>query len=264
MKIGYAASAGEKEIYDTIDYAYENGFSAVELNINMPIFFPEKFDKNERKKIKNYSSDKNIELTFHGPEDISLLQLQEDVRKAGIDRLKKVIDFGYDLGASRITLHIGSSVCFTLTNKKIYLDEVYYLEYKKILKNNLEELISYSKDKIKLCIENSGRFPKKLVQETLEELLKREENLFLTWDIGHSYENKYNEDEFFLKHVNKIKTCHVHDNTGLSDHEIIGKGKVDFPYYFNNMKNSDVIYIIEVRPREKAKESFINLLKLIK
>nr|WP_307897682.1 hypothetical protein [Clostridium botulinum] len=50
MKIGYAASAGEKEIYDTIDYAYENGFSAVELNINMPIFFPEKFDKNERKK----------------------------------------------------------------------------------------------------------------------------------------------------------------------------------------------------------------------
>lgn len=264
MKIGYAASAGEKDIFDIIDYAYKNGFSAVELNINMPIFFPERFNRKEREKIKEYSNDKNIELTFHAPEDISLLQLQEDVRKAGINRLKEVIDFGYDLEASRITMHIGPSVCFTLTDKKIYLDEIYYLEYKKVLKDNLQELISYSKGKIQLCIENSGRFPEKLVQETLDELLKEEENLFLTWDIGHSYENKYNEVQFFLKNIDKIRTCHVHDNNGLSDHQIIGKGKVDFNYHFNNMKNSDVIYIIEVRPREKAKESLINLLKLIK
>ena len=264
MKIGYAASAGETEVFDTIDYAYKSGFSAVELNINMPIFFPEKFNKEKREEIKNYSKDRNIEITFHAPEDISLLQLQSEIRKAGINRIKEVIDFGYDVGATRLTMHIGPAVCFTLTDKKVYLDELYYNEYKNVLEESLKELIQYSKGKIKLCIENSGRFPEKLVQETLNKLLETEENLFLTWDIGHSYENKYNEVEFFLKHLDKIRTCHVHDNNGVSDHQVVGTGNVDFKYHFHNMKDSDIVYIIEVRPRHKAKESLPRLLEIIK
>jgi len=255
MKIGYAASAGEKEIFDTINYAYKNDLSAVELNVNMPIFFPEKFSKEEREKIKECSREKRVELTLHAPEDISLLQLQKEVNRAGISRLKEVIDFGYDIGATRMTMHIGPAVCFTLTDRKTYLDEIYYEEYRKVLEENLKELVAYSKNKIKLCIENSGRFPVKLVQEVLEKLLMVEEDLFLTWDIGHSYENKYNEVEFFLKHVDKIRTCHVHDNNGKSDHQIIGEGNVDFSWHFDKMKNRDIVYIIEVRPRDNAVNS---------
>ena len=69
----------EKDIYDTTDHAYNNKFSAVELNINMPIF-SQRFDTNERKKVKNMPR-KRIELTFHAPEDISLLQLQKGKEK---------------------------------------------------------------------------------------------------------------------------------------------------------------------------------------
>lgn len=263
MKIGYAASAGEKDIFDTIDYAYENGLSAVELNVNMPIFFPEKFNEEERNKIKEYSKKKGVELTFHAPEDISLLQLHESVREAGMGRLKEVIDFGYDIGASRLTMHVGPAVCFTLTDRKTYMDELYYDEFKKILRDSLIELVNYSKGKLKLCVENSGRFPVKLVQETLEELLSTEEDLFLTWDIGHSYENKYNEVEFFLKHVDKIKTCHVHDNNGKSDHQIVGEGNIDFKWHFDKIPGEDIIYIVEVRPRDKAVESIKKLHKVL-
>ncbi|KYH29655.1 MULTISPECIES: sugar phosphate isomerase/epimerase family protein [Clostridium] len=259
MKIGYAASAGEKNIYDTIDYAYNNKFSAVELNINMPIFFPERFDTNERKKVKEYAKEKGIELTFHAPEDISLLQLQKGMREAGIARLKEVMDFAYDLGASRLTMHIGGAVCFTLTDRKVYMDELFYDDFKKVLDDSLKELIDYSKGKVKLCIENSGRFPQKLVQEALDEMISKEKDLFLTWDIGHSYENKYNEVEFFLRHLDRIRTCHLHDNNGSSDHQVIGQGNVDFKWHFEKMKNSDIIYIIEVRPREKAVESVAQL-----
>ncbi|MCY6370206.1 sugar phosphate isomerase/epimerase family protein [Clostridium ganghwense] len=257
--IGYAASAGEKDIYDTINYAHDKGFNAVELNINMPIFFPENFTKEEREKIKEYKDAKGVELTFHAPEDISLLQLHKDIREASIRRMKEVIDLGFDIGASRMTMHIGSAVCFTLTDRKTYMDELFYEEYKKILKSSLKELVDYSKGKIKICIENSGRFPQKLVQETLDEMLEVEDELFLTWDIGHSYENKYGEVEFFLKHIDKIRTCHLHDNNGKSDHQIIGTGNVDFIWHFNKMKGKDIVYIIEVRPRDNAFESLKNL-----
>lgn len=259
MKLGYAASAGEKDIYDTIDYAYNNNFSAVELNINMPIFFPERFDSEERGRVKEYAEKRGVELTFHAPEDISLLQLQKGVREAGISRLKEVIDFGCGIGASRLTMHVGGAVCFTLTDRKVYMDELFYDEFKNVLEDSLKELVDYSKGKIKLCIENSGRFPEKLVQEVLDEMLSKEEDLFLTWDIGHSYENKYSEVKFFLRHLDKIRTCHIHDNNGLSDHQVIGQGNVDFNWHFEKMKDSDVVYIIEVRPRQKATESAAKL-----
>lgn len=257
--IGYAASAGETDIYDTINYANINGFNAVEININMPIYFPERFSKEERIKIREYSEKKGVKITLHAPEDISLLQLQKGIREAGISRLKEVIKFGAEIGASRMTMHIGSAVCFTLTDKKTYMDELFYEEYKEVLEKSLLELIHYSRGKLKLCIENSGRFPKKVVQEVLDKIIDENESLFLTWDIGHSYENKYEEVEFFLKHLDRIKTCHVHDNNGFSDHQVLGCGNIDFKWHFEKMKDSDVIYILEVRPREKAKESLEKL-----
>lgn len=262
MKIGYAASAGEIDIFDTLKYTKDNGFDCVEININMPIFFPENFTKEDREKIKKYKDENGIEITMHAPEDITLLQLQKNIRQASIDRLKEVIDFGYDIGASRMTMHIGSAVCFTLIDRKSYLDEAYCDEYIKVLNDSLLDLMEYSKDKIMLCIENSGRFPKKVVQETLDSLLK-EEHLYLTWDIGHSYTNKYEEISFFLKHVDKIKTCHLHDHNGESDHQIIGSGNVDFPWHIDKMNKSDVYYIIEVRPRENAVKSLEKLREII-
>lgn len=259
--IGYAACLGEKSIYDTIDFAISNGFNAVEINMNVPMFFPENYSKEDKLNIKNYTSHKGIVLTLHAPEDISLLQLQEDIRKAVINRFKTIIQFGIDIGAKNLTLHVGPSVCFTLTDRKSYMEEAYENEYRNILKKNLKEIIDFADGKIKICIENSGRFPKKVVQETIQELLDTD-NLYLTWDIGHSLENKYEEIEFFIKNIDKIRTCHIHDNNGKNDHQVPATGLIDFNWHFNLMKNKAIVYIIEVRPREKAAESLKALHKL--
>lgn len=254
--IGYAACLGEKSIYDTIDFAISNGFNAVEINMNVPIFFPENYCKEDRLNIKNYTSHKGIVLTLHAPEDISLLQLQEDIRRAVISRFKTIIQFGIDIGAKNVTLHVGPSVCFTLTDRKSYLDESFEEDYKKVLKNNLKEILDFAGNKIKICVENSGRFPKKVVQEAVQELLNNDNyNLYLTWDIGHSLENKYEEIEFFIKNIDKIRTCHIHDNNGKSDHQIPGTGLIDFKWHFDLMKDKSIVYIIEVRPRELAAQS---------
>jgi sugar phosphate isomerase/epimerase len=260
--VGYAASAFEKDIYDSIKYAKENNFKAVELNVNMPIFFPENFSLEEREKIKKYAEENNITITLHGPEDITFLQLQDGINTASMNRVKEVIDFANDIGAKFLTLHIGASVCFTLTDKKIYIDEMFYEKYKKRLEENLLDIISYSKNKVSICIENSGRFPEVLVQETLNKFI-REYDLYLTWDIGHSYKNIYNEVEFFIKNKDKIRVSHVHDNNGKSDHQILGEGNVDIKKHFDII-GENAIYILEVRPRENATISLEKLEKILK
>lgn len=254
--IGYAASIGEKTIYDSIDFTHKNHMNAVEINANVPIYFPENFSLEERKKIKQYAESKNVLLTIHAPEDITLLQLHKNVRAAGILRLKEIINFGKDIGARSLTLHVGSTVTFTLVDGKSYMDEFYEDDFKKILEDTLLELIKEADHKIKIAVENSGRFPKKVFQETLQKLLDRNEDIYLTWDIGHSYENKYTEVEFFIKNIDKIRTCHIHDNNGKSDHQIPGEGNLNFHKHFDLMKNKDIVYIIEVRPRENAVKSF--------
>ncbi len=261
--IGYAASIGEKNILDAMAFAMANGFSAVEINMNMACFFPENYSDEERKNIKKYKEENNIELSFHAPEDISLLQLHEKVRKAGMERLKEIIAFGKDIGASRMTIHVGTTPYFTLTEGKYYLEESYYKEYKNTLKNALIELASHCENKIKLCVENSGKFPEKLIQETLNAVLEKE-NIFLTWDIGHSYNNLYKEIEFFKNRIDKVKTCHLHDVNEKSDHQVIGNGNLNFLEYMDKIGDEDKVYIIEVRPREKAVESFANLKKIFK
>lgn len=249
--IGYASTIGEENIYKTIDFAFENNMNAVEINLNVPIYFPENFSMEERVKIKEYAMKKGITLSMHAPEDITLLQLQSSIRRATIDRLKEIIDFGIHIGGRALTLHVGPSVCFTLVDRKSYMEEFHKEEYMKILKDSLLELVNHADNKLMICVENSGRFTENLIQETLQELLETS-NLSLTWDIGHSYENKYNEVEFFTKNIYKIKTCHVHDNNGKSDHQIPGTGGVNFTKIFNLMKDKDIVYIIEVRPREEA------------
>ncbi len=261
-RIGYAAAIGEKDILSAIDFAVTHGMNAVEINMNMPCFFPENYGKEARNDIRLYRREKDVALTLHAPEDIFLLQLHEGVREAGIKRLKEIIDFGCDIGATRMTIHVGPSVYFTMTEGKSYLEELHYQDFRQILKNSLVGLGDYCGDRMKLCVENSGRFPKVLVQEVLEELLDKE-NIYLTWDIGHSYSNLYGEVEFFHRQLKRVKTCHLHDVNEISDHQIIGMGKVDFPGHIARIGKEDIIYIIEVRPREKAALSFENLKKIL-
>ena len=258
--IGYAASINETNILDSLNFALENGFGAVEINMNMKCFFPENYSEEEIFKILEFKEKNNLEITFHAPEDIFLLNLHEKVRRAGIDRLKEIIDFAKKIQASRITIHVGPTPYFTLTEGKAYLEELYYDEYKAILRDTLIELVDYCDDKVKLCVENSGRFPEKLVQEVLRELLVNSK-LCLTWDIGHSYTNVYNELEFFKANMNKVRTVHLHDVNEKSDHQIIGNGYLNFEEYMNFIGDKDIVYIIEVRPKENALKSFHNIKK---
>ncbi|SNS10728.1 Sugar phosphate isomerase/epimerase [Anaerovirgula multivorans] len=260
-RIAYAATLGEENIFTVIDYAVEKGFSAIELNLNVPVFFPESYSKEERQKIKERVEQEGIALSFHAPEDMPLYQLHPSVRRAGLERLKECMDFGGEIGGAKITFHPGASVCFTQTDSKIFLQDVYVEEFAGLFKEALEEIREHARGKILPCIENVGNF-NGMIREVLEEVLPQGD-LYLTWDIGHSYGQPENE-AFFLKNMQYIRNCHIHDHNGKQDHQVIGDGKIDFLYYFGLLEKIDTSFVLEVRPVEKALISRDNLEKLLK
>jgi len=135
------------------------------------------------------------------------------------------------------------------------------------IKRNLEALLRVTRGKMMICIENYGIGPDELT--LLEPYLGRD-NLFLCWDLVKSADNPDVED-FYLAHPELIRQVHLHDRREVSPgsfkgHRVIGTGNVDFIGHLEFlMRNADVEdFCIEVRPREKAKESLSALTKIIR
>lgn len=255
LRIGFSATYGFASILDAASFAKEHGFNAVEINLNMPEFYPDRYGKPDRKHIRDKLDDEGFTLTFHAPEDINLSTKQELIEDASLEILKRSIDFAHDLGAKRFTFHIGDSVNFTMFDGSVRLEEYYENEYTQILKDAMSKLLAFSGDKIVLCAENTGFFGG-AKKNAIKSLLGS--GLYLTWDLGHSYIKK-NQMDFMLQNISYIRNMHLHDVKGGKDHSIIGSGEIDFPYYISKLHNMDVIYVIEVRPKEAAYKSLLGL-----
>jgi len=121
------------------------------------------------------------------------------------------------------------------------------------LEGALRELSGYAEGKTVLCVENAPF--NKIVTEVLDTLFLKEE-VFLTWDIAKTYRQDGSQivevENFFLKHLDRVRECHLHDRTDKGSHEILGRGKIDFIHYLNLLGDWNIDYTIEVRPRERA------------
>jgi len=254
-RIGYHVVYDES-IKDAIDYASKNGFASIQIDLTMPKFFPEKYTAAQRREIRDYAEKKNVKITLHLPgEDFSLQTLHSGIRSAVIKRMKECIDFAREIGATSMTIHPGTVPVFTMPGLgHVPITEQYPDLHKEALEKALHELSKYAEGKTHICVENSPF--DKVVMEILGKLLPKEKNLFLTWDIAKTYRIdgslKVDVEEFFLKHLDKVCECHLHERTSEGVHDVIGRGKIDFVRYLNLLGDLDVGYTIEVRPRERA------------
>ena len=264
-RIGFHAVC-EKSIIEAIDLAFKYGFSSVQIETAIPEFFPEKYNVETREEIRCYADDKNITLKVHAPgEDFSLQTLHTSIQKAIIKRLKEVIGFAADLGAKLVTIHPGTVPVFSIPGKgHIPIDVQYPQLHIRSLKTGLLELANYSKGKTLLCMENSPFA--KTVMEVLSGMLK-DNRVYLAWDLAKMYRGdgtiSIEVENFFLKNLDKVRECHLHDRTKEHGHQIIGEGFVDFKRYLDLLSGYDVEYTIEVRPIENALNSLESLREII-
>ena len=262
-KVGFHA-VYEKSIREAVDFAFKNGFSSVQIETTMPNFFPEKYDEETRDEIRSYADSRNVVLKVHSPgEGFSLQTLHTSIQQAIIRRQQEIIDFAGDLGAKLVTIHPGTVPVFTIPGKgNVPIDVQYPQLHLQGLKGAFKELLDYSRGKTLLCIENAPFTD--TVMKVLSEL--KEEHIFLAWDIAKMYRGEgtvhSKVEEFFLKHLEKVRECHLHDRKEEGGHQIIGKGFVDFKRYLKLLSNYDVEYTIEVRPIENALKSLGALRKI--
>jgi len=259
-------SVYEKSVREAIDLASRYGLSSVQIEAAMPQFFPERYDCAAREEIARHAEDKSVTLKIHAPgEDFSLQTLHSSVQRAVLARLKEVIRFACDLDAKLVTVHSGVVPVFTVPGKgRVPVDLLYPRLCSQRLKAALLELADYCEGRILLCVENSPLSAS--LMKILPEMLEDGE-AFLAWDLARMYRADGSPDAevegFFLKYLDKVRECHLHDRTGEHGHMIIGEGFVDFKRYLSLLSNHDLEYTIEVRPIENALKSLEALRKII-
>lgn len=257
-RLGYQALFDTEDIEDALRYAKENTFRAVELNMNDINFLPENYMAENRRQVRKTADKLGISMLLHAPEGLDLVNVQDGVRFAVVERLKEIIDFARDLSAPCVTIHLGMSSCISVDGKMLPLHRAYPELYKEVISSSLSELARYAKGKTCLCLENTEITNERIVREILVELLGYDD-LFLTWDIGHSHQYKARvrewEEEFFLDYKNRVRNVHIHDNNGKWDeHNIIGNGTLNLGHYVSILADLNAYMIFEVRPRERAVE----------
>ncbi len=257
-RLGYQALFDAEDIDDALVYAKDNGFGAVELNLNGLNFLPENYLGEDRRRVRKLADKMGISMLLHAPEGLNLLNVQDGVRMAVVERLKEIVDFARDLSAGCVTFHLGFSSAISVEGKMLPLYKAYPELYKEVVTSALLELSEYAKGKTNLCLENTEITTSRLVREVLVGLLGQA-GLCLTWDIGHSHQ--YNtrvrqwEEEFFLYYKSKIRNTHIHDNNGRWDeHNVLGKGTLDLGHYMPILLDLNSYMVFEVRPRERALE----------
>lgn len=254
-KIGFQAMFDFENALRAVEFGIKKGFSCVELNLSDPIFFPEKYSPTLRGRLKNYL----FPILIHAPEGLSLFNLHQKSLNGTIERIYEIIDFAYEIGAKLLTLHMGGTFTFAIGGEKVWAHHILPHQYADTVKQALIKILEYAKDKVPICVENAGGFRYRIVHQLLNELLSSNE-LWLTWDIGHTNElngeDRDKENALFTKFINRVKEVHLHDNNGEWDeHNIPGMGNINFNYYFKLLYSVAPYYIIEVRPKERAVES---------
>ena len=254
-RVGYQALFDETNLFDTIDFAERNDFPVVEANMNSPYFLPEKLDRGGRLRLRRRLEGSGVRLILHAPEGMGIINVQTAVREGCIERMKELVDFAEQVGAARITFHVGSSVPIVSCGERVLLHTIYGDEYRHAFVTGLSRIMEYSRNRVAICIENTTGFRYDFVQESLPEFLK--DGVCLTWDIGHAnyLKNTHPETDidFFLAHLDRVKVVHLHDNHGSRDeHNIVGDGTVDFAYFLSFVDSPGIDLIFEVRPREKT------------
>jgi len=254
----------DPDLFDAIDFASQHGFGYIVPDLMILRFFPERFDQRARRRIKDYAASRAVSISFHGPSDnLNLVALYPEVRRAVIERMKMCLDFAADVGAERFTIHTTPPPNFSSAGKRgTYLRDHWAL-YKNALKESLREIGEYAASgRVMVCCENAP-FDEMAI-EVLEEVLP-EGKIFLAWDIfkGCTDEGKpiVRVEEFFLRHLQSVKECHLHDRRpGGHAHDLLGVGNIDFSRYLRMLMPLDVHFTLEIRPRENAVRS-LNTLK---
>lgn len=258
-RIGYHVVFDES-IEDAIGYASRNGFTSIQVDLNLPRFFPERFTADHRARLRDLAARRGVTITLHAPE-LALQSLHRTVLRAILQRYEEVIEFARDLGARSVTIHPGPVQTFNVAGEPPQrVPEMDPAAYRERFGGALRALARCSQGTPFLCIENKAFTP--LLMKVLRTVM-RTDALYLAWDLAKMYRRNgtvlEDVEAFYVANLTQIREVHLHDVTAAGQHQRIKTGVVEFAKYLALTRDLDVNYTIEVRPRGLATRSLVAL-----
>lgn len=230
----------------------ELGLSFVEINMDIPDYSIDRMKPNH---IIDISADYGMDFTLHLPHETDLGSFYAPVRHEYLLFVEHTLKWAKASDITRVSMHINNGVCFNMPDKKVFLYDKYFNEFRANLFNSMSKVSHLAaKCGIKLCIENDCDFKNSFIQNVLNEILKSP-NISLVWDVGHDALSGYSESDFILAHKDKISQMHLHDCDSTGCHKPLFYGNVDILASINTAKELNIPVVIQVKTVEELKLS---------
>jgi sugar phosphate isomerase/epimerase len=266
-KISYHAVYDES-IIEALRFALDTGFTGVQAAIETPHLSFVRLRDQEIDEVRSFRGQHGLRLILHAhDETASLWESNRHLREGIRTYYRALIEFARRVGAQMVTIHLGSPALYgTDTEPRRMLPDIDQRLYREALVENLDFLAEASSGGPLVCIENERLNP--IARGVLQGYLER--GAFgLCWDLAKMYNRDMEIDSalerYFWDNARYVRQVHLHDRIpDGSSHRVIGTGMIDFRGYLERLSGYDIVdYCIEVRPRDKAKESLERLKRLV-
>lgn len=229
----------------------ELGLDFVELNMNMPQYQLDKIDVDY---IKSIADKYGIYYTIHLDENLNVSDFNPYVAQAYIKTVTDTIEFAKQLGVRVVNMHMARGVYFTLPDRKVYLFSEYKEQYLKSItefRDMCENMVGDAD--IKICIENCDGYEG--FQKEAIELLLESKVFALTFDVGHNHGIGGTDEEFIMKHKDRLHHIHLHDAEGKKNHLALGTGEMNMEKYINLANEHICRVVLETKTIDGLKQS---------
>jgi sugar phosphate isomerase/epimerase len=236
----------------------ELGLSFIELNMDVPIYSPERLPASTLRQIHEETG---IFFTAHMPELIDLASFHPSIRQGHLQRCLEIIQWAKEAGIKLLNLHLHPGIYFTLPHGKAWINAQYEAEFLELLMHSFEQLYAWSRQyEVPVCLENTLNFHHAFIQNALLQLSRFDE-FQLTWDVGHDAKSGYQDRPVILEHVSRVGHLHVHDFDGKSDHLTLGSGVVALQEHLEFARTHDLTFVIETKTADALRQSCRWLMK---
>lgn len=221
----------------------ELGLDFIELNMNMPQY---QFDKIDVDYFKNIADKYGIYYTIHLDENLNVSDFNSYVADAYKKTVADTIEIAKQLNIKVLNMHMAKGVYFTLPDRKVLLFAEYKEQYLKSIvdfRNMCEAAIGDTD--IKICIENCDGYED--FQKEAIELLLESKVFALTFDVGHNHGIGGIDEEFIMKHKDRLHHIHLHDAEGRKNHLALGTGEMYIEKYINLAKEQHCRIVLETK-----------------